>query len=654
MVFENAPAPADAAENTALPAKSAVKTSDCASAPAGAAAENACEADAAENALELKDVVFRYFEKGKRNVLDHTDLTVRAGTITALMGSSGCGKSTLAGVLSGLYPENGGFLESGTIRLFGKNVSNLTVSERAKYLGFVFQNPDLQFCMNTLRSELIFCLENISVPVPEMESRITAATEALGTADLLDRSLFTLSGGEKQKAMLTCIYALGSRLLVLDEAFANIDRENALELLTLITRLRDEGRTILAIDHQIDLWKNAADEFIVLGTGAKVLARGIDRTNLDDFREIFDQEGLFELRERHRKGIRRIHNAAGSDAAHAVDASVSDAAQSGNAAGSDTSQTVNVAKTAYCDSGALDSEVSCVSGEKKSSVPGTADFTLPEAIRFESLTVPAFEGSTRNLLENAAAIFQKGTLTAILGGSGSGKTTTFLSLLKQHPYSGGIFLNGKEIGKIKKKELYRQIGIVFQNPANQFITQNVLEEVTEGIRTWHPRLSDDEIRAEAEKLLARYGLSDKKRYSPYMLSQGQQRRLAVLSVLSGGQQILLLDEPTYGQDYRSTAAIMEHLIEKVREEGLTVIFITHDRTLAGVYADSVYELRDQKLVGIVPEELLRETQTAATEPNLAQAQAATTEPGIADAQTATTEPGIAETQTAGKEASHEA
>ena len=91
-----------------------------------------------------------------------------------------------------------------------------------------------------------------------------------------------------------------------------------------------------------------------------------------------------------------------------------------------------------------------------------------------------------------------------------------------------------------------------------------------------------------------------------MLSQGQQRRLAVLSVLSGGQQILLLDEPTYGQDYRSTAAIMEHLAAKVREEGLTVIFITHDRTLAGVYADKVYELRSRKLAETDPEDLLKE------------------------------------------------
>ena len=208
------------------------------------------------------------------------------------------------------------------------------------------------------------------------------------------------------------------------------------------------------------------------------------------------------------------------------------------------------------------------------------------------------------LLSGADASFKKGTITAILGKSGIGKTTAFLSILKQHPYSGNIFLAGKELRKIRKKELYREIGIVFQNPANQFITQNVFDEVTAGIRIWEPKLSEESVKKRAVELLGRYGLSEKVRYSPYMLSQGQQRRLAVLSVLCGGQKILLLDEPTYGQDYRSTAAIMEHLTEKVREEGLTVIFITHDRALAGVFADRVYELKDRTFTEIDPETLL--------------------------------------------------
>ena len=208
------------------------------------------------------------------------------------------------------------------------------------------------------------------------------------------------------------------------------------------------------------------------------------------------------------------------------------------------------------------------------------------------------------LVRNADADFPAGCMTAVLGPSGTGKTTTFLSVLKQHPYTGRILFQGRDIAKMKPKELYRHIGIVFQNPANQFVTQNVEDEVCVGLRLWEPGLSDEACRQRAEELLDRYGLKRQRRYSPYMLSQGQQRRLAVLSVLAGGQELLLLDEPTYGQDARSVNAIMEHLREKVEQEGLTVIFITHDTELAAAWADKIYRLEDTALVEKSAEEVL--------------------------------------------------
>ena len=139
------------------------------------------------------------------------------------------------------------------------------------------------------------------------------------------------------------------------------------------------------------------------------------------------------------------------------------------------------------------------------------------------------------------------------------------------------------------------MGIVFQNPANQFVTQNVEEEVMTGIRTWDPGIAQAQLKIKTEALLEAYGLRRFHKYSPYMLSQGQQRRLAVLSVLAGGQKILLLDEPTYGQDDKSTNAMMVQLKEKVDREGLTVIFITHDRKLAAAWADQIVLLKDRKL-----------------------------------------------------------
>ena len=123
-------------------------------------------------AIELEHVTFRYFEHGKHNVLEDACLKIPQGKITVIAGNSGCGKSTMAAVASGLYPENGGVLSSGTIRLFGHPVNELNPAARSRYLSMMFQNPDLQFCMDTLRKELRFCLENISVPREEMDSKL--------------------------------------------------------------------------------------------------------------------------------------------------------------------------------------------------------------------------------------------------------------------------------------------------------------------------------------------------------------------------------------------------------------------------------------------------------------------------------------------------
>ncbi len=508
-------------------------------------------------AIHLSDVVFRYVESGKRNILDHVSLDIEEGGITVLMGSSGCGKSTLAAVLAGLYPENGGFLESGTIELYGHPVSAMNQQERAAYLTMLFQNPDLQFCMDTLRQEMQFCMENICVPKEEMDRRIESAARTLGMEALLNQKLVTLSGGEKQKAALCCLYVMESKCILLDEAFANIDSRSVTELVSLLLKLKQHGRTIIAIDHQLGHWADAADEIIVLGEGGKVLQRGIHPDQLEKFYPLFEQEGLYYPG---RTASQRSFFMADAAADHKPETAAS------YNSGPSTQQDQKSAAVSFRDL----------------SILRTSD---KRASRFRQY-----------LLSHVDADFPKGAMTAVLGPSGSGKTTTFLSVLKQHPYEGSILIDGTDLSRIKKKELFAKAGIVFQNPGNQFITQNVTEEVKSSIRIWNKDLSDEQCEEQALALLKEYGLERYHRYSPYMLSQGQQRRLAVLSILAGRQQILFLDEPTYGQDYRSTMAIMDQLSRKVKNDGLTVIFITHDQELAEVWADKIYQLQGQRLV----------------------------------------------------------
>lgn len=502
-------------------------------------------------AVELNNVSFRYLKNGKRLILDHTTLSLEEGSFTLIMGGSGSGKSTLATVMAGLYPENGGFLTEGTIRLFGRPLREMTIRERTAYLTILFQNPELQFCMDTLRQELRFCLENICVPPEEMDARAEKAASLLGASHLLDRKLYTLSGGEMQRAALSCLYLLGSRCLVFDESLSNLDEKARQELLEIIVRLHHEGRTIIVIDHRADLWLDWADEIILLEKGARPYRRGITSSNIQNFRKDFEALGLFFPGEAYQ------------------------------------GQTVSYRNS-----------------DKKD---GTGEPGGESILTFRDFSVgpgEAAKGRGRKieqrpyLLERASAEFPKGALCAILGESGSGKTTTFMSVLKQHPYEGEIFLENRRLSSFSGHELYRRVGIVFQNPSHQFVAQSVEDEVMISLKIWQKGKKEEELLKMAEDLLEEYGLKEFHRYSPYMLSQGQQRRLAVLSMLAGGQKLLLLDEPTYGQDAASVHAIMSHLRRKTQQDGISVIFITHDRELAVSFADKIYCLQEKKLVAV--------------------------------------------------------
>lgn len=206
----------------------------------------------------------------------------------------------------------------------------------------------------------------------------------------------------------------------------------------------------------------------------------------------------------------------------------------------------------------------------------------------------------REVLRDVNADFFRGRIHAIVGPSGSGKSTLFGALSGLYRYQGSARLEGMELSRHRRR-LTGRMGFVTQSPQDQFVADTVLDEVTVSLR--HSAGAGDPA-AGAEEVLRRIQLWRFRRLSPYMLSQGQQRRLAVLSVLAGGQELLLLDEPTYGQDARSVNAIMEHLREKVEQEGLTVIFITHDTELAAAWADQIYRLEDTALVEKSAEEVL--------------------------------------------------
>ena len=466
--------------------------------------------------IRWEDVTFSFSENAKRNTLEHFSLSVRADRFTVISGPSGCGKSTLLYLAAGLYPANGGFLRGGTVTVNGQNPDQLPPERRASLLCMMFQNPDLQFCMDTVAHELIFCMENISLPPEQMDQRLADALTFCGISHLRHRTLLSLSGGEKQRVMLACALVLRPQWLLLDEPFANIDEESAAALAQQLQRLhREYGVGILAVDHNPWLWRNAAEDLIVLS--------------------------------------------ADGTAAH-TDLNLSHA---------DPRQLVSLG-------------VSCPLVPYQAEKP-TKQTSGEAALEIRDLTVKKGGAAIVNGL---SARFEAGRIHAVLGASGCGKSTLFRTLFGLEPYAGSILVKGQELRRMKRKQLGCNMGFVFQNPQDQFVTDTVWEELAFSCRAGG---ADD---AAAKDILQEIGLWRHRKLSPYLLSQGQQRRLGTAALLAYPCDILICDEPTYAQDRSNVLAILETLQRRVVETGLTLIFSTHDTQLAESYADEIWIMRE--------------------------------------------------------------
>ena len=467
--------------------------------------------------IVVNNLVFQYSEDSSP-VLDGLCLEVPKGSIVLLTGASGCGKSTLCGVLAGIYPRHGGVLKSGNVFCDNVDIHGTTVSQRARLVGMMFQNPDLQFCMDTVENELIFCLENICVPPAEILSRVETALDFCEIGHLRKRKLYTLSGGEKQKVMLACIAALESSYIFLDEPLANIDTASGKLLCSRLQRFQKEkGTTMLIVDHAVSNFLSIADEVIVMSKGGKILKRGINSGNISGCTSELNSMG------------------------------------------------VSVPGIAYVN-------------------PAKEEPSPPKNIVFSMHDMKvSFDGT--EVLHGVNIDFYRGCMTAITGESGGGKSTFLAALARMTKYKGSIKMNGREISRTFRKRYSRQVGIVFQNPQDQFVANTVYEEIAVSLRG---KCKTGDIKARIRNCLEEIGLWEYRNYSPYMLSQGQQRRLAVGALLAYECKVLLCDEPTYGQDKHSIEAIMKFLQRRVLNDGLTVIFSTHDLLLAESYGSYHY------------------------------------------------------------------
>nr|BBH93945.1 ABC transporter ATP-binding protein [Thermogemmatispora argillosa] len=552
--------------------------------------------------IEIEDLTVKY--AGRRTpALEQVQLRLYAGETVLLLGPSGSGKSTLALTLNGLIPHSVGKVQSGCVRVAGFDTRQTTVATLAQRVGLLFQDPEAQFVMFTVEDEIAFGLENLCFAPAEMERRISESLALVGLTELRYRRVEQLSGGEKQRVALAALLALEPEILVFDEPTANLDPQGTQEVFALLRRCKEAGRyTIVLIEHRLDELMDLVERMVVLDKRGQVIVDGPPRQVLSEQLATLQELGVWVPQ------VARLAHALQQQgwSLEPFPLTLEEAAEALLRGGGAARFTPHQRPP----------EPASVNGHRPvaaASLPDPGVSRLDRghqemAIEVRSLSYCA---GGRQVLRDVSLAIPRGAFLAVVGANGAGKTT-----LAQHlvgilqPPRGSIRLLGRELTMIPARELTRHVGYVFQNPEHQFITETVEDEVAYGLRVMG--LPTAEVRERTRSLLERFGLLPLARANPFTLSHGEKRRLSVATMLAMGQEILILDEPTFGQDEYNATALLE-LLWQLHSEGRTVVVITHDMSLVAAYAQYVAVMQEGRLLFygtaaalFAQEELLRE------------------------------------------------
>lgn len=459
-----------------------------------------------ENALIFKDLSF----------------SVNPGEKVLLLGPSGCGKSTLLQVLSGIIPHS---LE-------------LPMNAKEVHLpdswGFVFQDPDTQFCMTYVDEELAFVLENLQVPREEMAQLID---NALSCVDLRLADTHTpineLSLGMKQRLALASVLLLEPSVLFLDEPSALLDPEGTEQIWSSIKQATTD-KTVIIVEHKIDLIADWVDRVVLFNDIGVIIADGLPEIVFTTHQEELIRYGIWY------PGVWQEY-----------------------------SRSTHFQKL----------------------VAARSEQVPVEKIRLENFH--GYRGTTRKISATKAVV-TAGQWIAITGQNGMGKSTLLLSLMQLLRTDGLYEVNGQRIVSKKKKRLLpKGLSLVFQNPELQFVTNSIVEELMISLHA----MKRADAQQYAENMMYLFNLPTTASRHPYQLSTGQKRRLSVATALTPETDIVLLDEPTFGQDAHNTFAILEKL-EKLRTQGLTILMVTHDLEIVEHFATAVWSIADGKVTVI--------------------------------------------------------
>ena len=512
----------------------------------------------------LEEVTFAYAGT-ERRALDGVTLKLWRGETIGVMGASGAGKSTLAKCLNRIVPafEDGDF--RGRVAIGGRAIDGSPVSELAPRVGMVFQDFEAQLFSTNVAHEVAFAMEQAGLAREEIAARIGPALEAVGLKGFDDRDPTSLSGGEKQRLAIASVLALRPDLIVLDEPTTDLDPEGRAEVFALIRRLREEGRTLLVIEHEAEELRGC-DRIAILRDGA-IVAEGEPASVMGRL-ALLEASGVHPPDLNRLLGMLEIHEHAESiDHAEAL-------------IRAHFPQLPRVERS--------ESEAAGMVAEIRAGARTDTAAARPEPIAQLERVSYSYPFGPR-VLDTVDLAIAPGEFVAVIGQNGSGKTTLAKHLVGLlQPETGRVLVAGRDRAGLAPAATAREVGYVFQNPDHQIFAATVEDEIAFGPRNLG--LDSGEIGRRVAEVLGAVNLGAMRGSDPFLLSKGERQRLAVASVLALRPRLLILDEPTTGLDYREQRKMMA-LVRELNREGIAIMIITHTPWLVAEFAQRAVLMR---------------------------------------------------------------
>ena len=503
--------------------------------------------------ISFNQFTFQYDAQAEATLKD-ISFDIAKGEKVLILGPSGSGKSTLAQCLNGIIPNIHKGQAQGQVRIDGQDIFKQSIYDKSQLVSTVLQDPDGQFIGLTVAEDLAFALENDCADQSEMKDKVALWAERLDLTSLLNHCPQDLSGGQKQRVSLAGVLIDESPILLFDEPLANLDPKSGQETIDLIDKIHKEvGATTIIIEHRLeDVLYRPVDRILLVNEGELLFNGSPD--------ELLSSKLLLE------NGIREplyvtVLRQLGFDTRRAQNLSQLDA--------------LDLSDLALPDR---------ISKDKRDSLSDSI-------LKVEGLSVSY--GDNPAIIEDLSFSLKKGERLAIVGKNGAGKSTLAKALCGFVPSQGKLTYKGQDISQDSIAERSERIGFVLQNP-NQMISQTMIfDEVALGLRL--RGIEEAEVEERVHEVLKTCGLYSFRNWPISALSFGQKKRVTIASILVLKPEIIILDEPTAGQDYKTYTDIMNFL-DSLQKQGHTIVMITHDMQLMLEYSDRCLVVVEGKII----------------------------------------------------------